>query len=417
MQINIKFKTSIEKIAFILMSLHALVGFVWTQMKVDLSLANNIIAVIIVLLLILGLFRGKIIYIGVGSLIWLPFIIYTIIGYLINKQLVYSLYWLSCLLALLLAYKMNDFSETIIKLIYVIGIFFTVGVFFEFFFHGLYDRYIATLYKTADRMILIGHSNYGFAGFTYQLDTTAIGVMFALGIFLYFFRKKYDVAKNVIICIIFLLAILLTGKRIFIAAAIVVPLIISFSTEENGIKRSYKILGVILIVALGVYFILSNAQILYNSKLFHRIGSTIIEYQKGLDYSAGRNNFAKIAISLFKKSPIWGIGPGNFIIQSKLGTDAHNTYLQVLCEQGIIGGIFYVFALVSTLFFTIKKIRNCEDEHILSVSKISLFIQLTYILHGFTGNTNINLYGYMMYYISLSLMLSAQNQNERDILK
>lgn len=94
-------------------------------------------------------------------------------------------------------------------------------------------------------------------------------------------------------------------------------------------------------------------------------------YQHGGDPSgqsiAQRFVFWKIAIDIFKTSPVIGIGTGDVkdaytayydahptIIQEKFQHRAHNQYLTILFTFGVIGFIIFIYGIISPMFFEKK---------------------------------------------------------------
>ena len=67
-----------------------------------------------------------------------------------------------------------------------------------------------------------------------------------------------------------------------------------------------------------------------------------------------------------------GIGLGRYKELSQFDTDVHNSYLQVLCEMGIIGFVCYIVPLLINLISCIKKNRYKNNKYL----KVALFIQL-----------------------------------------
>jgi hypothetical protein len=77
-----------------------------------------------------------------------------------------------------------------------------------------------------------------------------------------------------------------------------------------------------------------------------------------------------LAIKEFKQHPFMGIGPGNYVTRSgqelditdayqgKRGMQAHNTWLQLFCEYGLIGGVVWAGAyFLSTLCYFLARRR------------------------------------------------------------
>ena len=90
----------------------------------------------------------------------------------------------------------------------------------------------------------------------------------------------------------------------------------------------------------------------------------ILITQKGGD--ASRYDLWKIAIEMFKASPITGCGLGLFMDNYSKYTHseikyAHNCYLQILAETGIIGFGSFLMFIGSSLFKLFKKFKNNSD--------------------------------------------------------
>ncbi|MDI9217074.1 MULTISPECIES: O-antigen ligase family protein [Clostridium] len=147
----------------------------------------------------------------------------------------------------------------------------------------------------------------------------------------------------------------------FIFAAISVMLIYG----KNPKKLLKWILISIIILVVG-YFIIINNETLYNA-----IGERIVSFfhylqtgEKASDASAfTRSQMKDLAWELFEKSPIGGIGGNSFI---KVYGDtygvylySHNNFLEILCNQGLIGFCiyygWYFYILISTLRLALRK--------------------------------------------------------------
>jgi O-antigen ligase len=85
--------------------------------------------------------------------------------------------------------------------------------------------------------------------------------------------------------------------------------------------------------------------------------------------------------------------------------EVHNTYLQVLCEQGIIGFIIYIIPVIYCLIYTIKKYRRTSFK---SYIQLSIGIQLMYVIYGLTGNCNM---GAMLniYFIAVAIVVCVES--------
>ena len=88
---------------------------------------------------------------------------------------------------------------------------------------------------------------------------------------------------------------------------------------------------------------------------------------------------------MFFDHPLFGVGVGNFLTHSKIYTNtlihrvAHNAYLEVAAETGILGITFFL----ALLFMTLKKLRTCW-KHLESINSKYLYYPLG-IMIGLIG--------------------------------
>jgi len=99
------------------------------------------------------------------------------------------------------------------------------------------------------------------------------------------------------------------------------------------------------------------------------------------------------AIHMFKDNPIFGIGFAKFKIGNKIYNEklfksqrrgiivfdvAHNDYLNILSENGIIGLGLYLSMIFSIIYKLYKKYKNCNDEYLKKwyISSLSTIVGL-----------------------------------------
>ncbi|MBR4289530.1 MAG: O-antigen ligase family protein [Oscillospiraceae bacterium] len=71
--------------------------------------------------------------------------------------------------------------------------------------------------------------------------------------------------------------------------------------------------------------------------------------------TSGRLILWKQALQLFKEKPVFGIGWEQFMTQNTYEHEVHNTYLQWLCESGIVGFILLMIPTMLMYAMTIKR--------------------------------------------------------------
>lgn len=328
--------------------------------------------------------------------LWLPFIVLTVIGNLRIRNFESIIYYGICFVLMLLS-SYIDWSKMFPERIIVIsGVIMIIGIWFQILVPSVYNTYIATFFKNTND-ILYWANGYGYVGFTYQLGVTAIILIYFEGIVIY---SEFDnSSKKSILLLLIIVCIFLTGKRAIALLSISLPVIGMLLRNRVASKRNFYILAAVSVLGVLVCFLAMNAELFTDSKVLGRFASTIIDMKNGQDISSHRSILYSDAIQLFTNNKLWGIGLGQYKELSQFGTDVHNSYLQVLCEMGIIGFVCYIVPLLVNFVSCIKKNRYKDNKYL----KIALFIQLFFILYGLTGNVSVNEFCFVFYFISISM--------------
>ncbi len=140
-----------------------------------------------------------------------------------------------------------------------------------------------------------------------------------------------------------LFAIGLTGSRGGMLATVVALTIVPFTMLRlSPGKRNAAIAMLVLAGVLGVAFV--------PQRIFERLATTTTEVEQGR--ISGRGRIWKAGLVAFAEHPVVGYGPGGFrtAVRPYLGSGtqvAHNSYLSVLVEEGLIGFAIYATMLGS----------------------------------------------------------------------
>lgn len=347
-----------------------------------------------------------------ATLIWMPYLFYTIGGYLLQSNFQQLSYWAVCLSLIVVAAPVNIIKSVPYRLIYGIGVFAMFGIAIQLVFPGFYNSFISPLFK-ADLNSSWVESNYGFAGFSYQLDQTGMQILYAEGvmIFLYILLKQKFKSNGFkyLMIVLSVICVFMTGKRMLALISVVAPILTFLFSQKSGAKRLWIIIAVSVFSIVGYSYLEGNAEKYSESIVIGRFARSITKSEAGEDITSNRSILTLEALSYFSESPISGIGVGEFPKRSSMKTDTHNTYLQVLCEQGIIGIVFFIIPLLYCIIKTIKTTRIIPESPCKKLLRFSLYIQLTYILYSYSGNTNINLTGFVMYFIAIAILVNCGN--------
>lgn len=122
------------------------------------------------------------------------------------------------------------------------------------------------------------------------------------------------------------------------------------------------------------------------------------------ELSNGRFTLWKSGWSLFTEKPVVGIGWMQFRKYSGMGEDyVHNTYIQWLCEVGMIGFILIIvpilIMLTMTLAHTIRLIRNCKAAsfEVRLINFVALSVHGYFLALSLVDPTFYHLYFFVFY--------------------
>ena len=221
---------------------------------------------------------------------------------------------------------------------------------------------------------------------------------------LIFARKKM---LPLIATIFVAIALFLTSKR----ALIIFPLIGIMATyylynSNKPLSRIGKILIVLICIIIG--FTIASNFIPSVSNFIYRF----IETSAAGDITLGRFEQALLAMQQFSKNILFGNGWDSFkyFHRSQFGVliNVHNIYLQLLCENGIIGSVtFFVFFILSlyrvikAFLFLRKKMTNIYPKAEFYLG-YSIAMQIFFLLYGLTGNPLYDQQVFYPYIISIT---------------
>ena len=221
----------------------------------------------------------------------------------------------------------------------------------------------------------------------------AFAMLYSSYVFFYGFIKYVSGKKKKYTPFILLglVCVLLNGKRI----AIVINVVTAFVSYYLLIKSSKRQTGNVL--TIGIVLAIIIGIIAYTD-----LGSIIIEKNSELaesgDITNGRADLNAHMLKIFEGNPIFGIGPfcTSMYVGEFLG---HNIYMTTLSENGLIGFICLCMLLLLNIRDSFKRFK-CGDHSVYMY--VSIYIQIFFIVYGFTGNP---LYGsqFLITYIIFSI--------------
>jgi O-antigen ligase len=166
-------------------------------------------------------------------------------------------------------------------------------------------------------------------------------------LFFTYFLCNLNKKRNVMGLIFCILASLLTFSRGGIAAYLLIFLLYVF-IRKNFAKKVKLLIGAFISIIVTLYLAIS----LLHVDVYSVIQSRMQDFEN--DGGSGRFELWGRAWLYFVDSPLFGLGPFNFLPYNKYqygdSLQVHNTFLEVLSETGAIGFFSFTLFLALTIF-------------------------------------------------------------------
>lgn len=310
----------------------------------------------------------------------------------------------------------GDLSNNLIKIIKIFSIEHMIGTYLGIFFKEFYKNIVLTS-VCGTRVLCVAAGNYynGYIpGFSSHFTTNAIYLSIATMMFFSEIIKTKD-KKSIVLFILSIIALFTSGKRghlIITIFSCVLLYIISNIKRSGIIKKTAKL----IFIGLGSVF-----AFIFVSKYIPELTNVITRFEslfeKG-DVLNGRGELYSLAFNMWNNHLIIGNGWGSFsyYYQQYIYTigevsylDAHNVYIQVLCETGIVGlSIYVIFVLYNTIQIT--NITNIDYKN--SICNFMFMYNLFFILYSFSGNPLYDAMCYVPYFIVIGELLFIKSQRK-----
>lgn len=259
------------------------------------------------------------------------------------------------------------------------------------------------------------------------------GIYMAISVcasFALFFMEshKNKLLKTLLLSVVFI-ALVLTGKRgalIFSVFAILISYIICKKGAFSS--KLIAVLFVLSSISLVIYAISFYIEGIAAS--LERITAMFFTENTASDISNGRFKLYAIAWNFFKGSPLFGIGwrefskeVVNFYNQDSVLRDAHNVFLQLLCETGVTGFLIFISLFISAIAQTIQLMLKCTKDLLYLSDKtkmvltFSLCYQIFFLAYCITGNPLYDLETVYVYIISIGFSSGIYFQHKEEIAK
>ena len=290
-----------------------------------------------------------------------------------------------------------------------------IGTYIGIFFKEFYKNIILTKMCAGKTIcVAIGNNYHGYmTGFTTNFSTNAIYLSIAtLLLFSELIQNKNK--KNLLLFLLSILALFTSGKRAHLIFTIFCCIALYIIKKSKNIIKKYAKLIVIGILSI-ILFIVASSYIPEITNIINRFELLI---ETG-DVMNGRNELYELAFKLWDKNLLIGNGWGSFsyYYQYNLYTpgtlsylDAHNVFIQLLAEVGIIGFVIFSAIMLGSL---IKSMEIAKKENNNIIVNFNFLYQLFFLLYCFTGNPLYDPMCYVIYFITIGYtIIKISNEEE-----
>lgn len=273
------------------------------------------------------------------------------------------------------------------KLLLYFGLFLSFIVIFFKIFPNLYIKGILPFIRVSNKEEILDNMSAGY-GIPIGGSLTYPCIVISLCLFICFAFEFLTINKSNkklrVFEFIYFTAVFCSGRRTEVLCLIVSLFILYIATIKT-LKLGYwiKFASKMFIVCLiGSLIIFGFSQL----GLIKRFTNTANSYNKGSSINSltsGRIFLWALAFNNFLESPIVGKGWAFFpnysykFVRNGKHLNVHNTYLQLLCETGIVGTIFMGIPFIIIYLYTFRLFRKMNANNLKNNKVFIMFLCLS----------------------------------------
>lgn len=335
----------------------------------------------------------------------------------INENLTYIIRYAVLVLIVVFMKYDEEFFYIIFYCILAAGI---VHVAATLWFYFDTDFYMAHIYPNFDsgqkahlyEQVQKNHHAVGLSNH-YSQNGIYMAISLCASFALLLVKKHKNMIRKVLLVAVVFFSLILTGKRGALIFS-VFAMLVSYIICKRGAFGNKLITVLFILSSISLVIYILSFYIEGIASAFERITAMFAAENEISDVSNGRFKLYAIAWNFFKESPILGIGwrefskeVVNFYNQDSVLRDAHNVFLQLLCETGIIGfSVFitmFISAITQTIQLAAQSAKNllCLSDKTKTVLIFSLCYQVFFLAYCITGNPLYDLETVYVYIISV----------------
>lgn len=201
---------------------------------------------------------------------------------------------------------------------------------------------------------------------------------------------------NVVLYVLCVGAIMLTSKRGIMLANLVMFIACGFLSKKFQVKKNTILRFIISVVLLISIMAIINMQTSALTKLIERFKTTSL--------LNGRDNIYLGLLQRLGTGFLFGKGFANTYLYYSQG--AHNIYIQLLYDLGIVGLVLYVWYFAVNLKSAVQSYRISSNEENKEQLLMCFYFQGLFLVYGLSGNP---LFTGNMLYIYFVILAATQN--------
>ncbi len=356
------------------------------------------------------------------SPLWLVLFLYLCLNSLLNmpKSLFYIVLFSGGLLVMLRVMNAKEII-CIISLFKAAAVILAVSVLMQAYvpavFYFLADKWF--FYSNQYEVLLhLGIECHQYSGLFYEVSFSAL--ILSLGCIICFVEmiyRKFGRIQNLMFIMAMYYAVILTGKRSFM---LIVPVLLAAFWLFSG----YRHISLLRVTAVfGFVFIL----IWQSANIFGIIENVLTKGQGNTIQLSSREQYWKLALDMFQQKRLLGNGLNSFDIAFNLTgikeavldfAGAHNSYLQLLAETGIIGTVLYMSGIFVTIKTGVNEMFSCykhQNKNKMIYNSIAVLALLLIMIYGITGNVLYQPQQVIMMFLFFNMILNLRMINDSDL--
>ena len=335
----------------------------------------------------------------------------------VSENLTYMVrYAVLVFLVILMKYD-EDFFPIIFYCILAAGLVHVIATVWFYFDTDFYMAHIYPHFNPSQKAHLYEQvqTNHHAVGLSnhYSQNGIYMAISLCASFALFFMKPRKNILWKGLLLAVVLFALILTGKRGVLIFA-VFALLVSYIICKKGAFTNKVVTILFILSSMSLVMYALSFYIEGIAASLERITAIFAAESEGADVSNGRFKLYALAWNFFKSSPLLGIGwrefskeVVNYYHQDSVLRDAHNVFLQLLCETGVIGfSVFlslFLAAITQTVQLVVKVQKNTLSlpGQTKAVLIFSLCYQVFFLTYCITGNPLYDLETVYVYLLSI----------------